>query len=63
MSCPRAVVRVWEFSFGCVSQDQGSGDLYGAVFRARFAARHNEKEIAVRDEGGHSSVVQTVCDS
>lgn len=42
---------------------RGSGDLYGAVFRAIFAAQHSEKEIAVRGEGRHSSVIQTVDDS
>lgn len=42
---------------------RGSGDLDGAVFRAVFAARHSEKELAIRDEGMHSSVIQTVYDS
>lgn len=42
---------------------RGPGDLYGAVFRAVFAAQHSEEEIAVRDEEGHSSVIQTVYDS
>lgn len=38
-------------------------ELYGAVFRAIFAARHSEKEIARRKERRHSSMIQTVCDS
>lgn len=48
---------------GICEPRRGPGDLYGAVFRALFAAQHSEKELAVRDEEGHSSVIQTVCDS